>query len=102
MLGSIQLFSWSDQKWTGSDFASEAAPDFQRFYNYACIAAAANYLTFGGLIERKFIPDYRARQCEEEYAEIRKAFNLRTMPYVDPDELIKLRTKKWLSWSSPN
>lgn len=102
MLWTIQLFHWSDQKWTGSDFASDVSPEFQRFYNFACVAAAANYLDFGGLIENKFIPEYRARQCNSEYQEIRKAFNLRIMPYVDPEQLIKLRTKRWLNWTPPN
>jgi Putative metallopeptidase len=101
MLGTIQLFAWSNQSWTGSAFANASSPDFQRFYNYACIAAAANYLNFHGLITNKFIPEHRAARCTREYNQIRKAFDLRIMPYVDPDKLIALRTRRWLNASSP-
>ena len=37
MLGTIQLFHWSDQKWTGSDFASDVSPDFQRFSRFPVV-----------------------------------------------------------------
>jgi Putative metallopeptidase len=101
MLGTIQLFAWSDQKWTGSDFANEASPEFQRFYNYVCVAVSADYLDFGGLIQRKYIPTDRAERCDDEYAEIRKAFDLRIMPFVDPEKLLLMRTKNWTNWTPP-
>ncbi len=43
----------------------------------------------------------RAERCEEEYREIQKAFNLRIMPYVDPDLLVGVRFKSALKWA-PN
>ena len=101
MRGTAQLFRWSDQKWTGSDFSSTASPDYQRFFNFACIAVARDYLNFGGWVEKGLIPERRAERCEEEYREIQKAFNLRIMPYVDPDLLVGVRFKSSLKWA-PN
>jgi Putative metallopeptidase len=99
MLGTIYLFQWSNNTWTGRDFASAASPEAQRFFNYACIAVAGNYPAFGGLVEKKMIPASRARQCENEYDQIRKAFNMRIMPYVDADLLVKVRATPWLTWT---
>jgi putative metallopeptidase DUF4344 len=101
MRGTAQLFRWSDQKWTGSDFSSTASPDYQRFFNFACIAVARDYVNFGGWVERGLIPERRAERCEDEYREIQKAFNLRIMPYVDPDLLVSMRFKSSLKWA-PN
>jgi hypothetical protein len=98
MYGTQQLFRWSDQKWQGNAFASDVSPDYQRWFNFVCVAVAANYPQFGGLVERKIIPPQRARRCDGEYAQIRKAFNLRIMPHVDADLLVKVRATPWLAW----
>lgn len=99
--------------WTGSDFASTKSPDARRFFNYACIAAGADFVNFGGWVQREVIPSLRSPFCAEwsvadgtlsttgakEYEAIRKAFNLRIMPYVDPDALVEARSTPWLSWT---
>ncbi len=95
MQGTHLLFQWSDQKWTGSAFASELSPDQQRFFNYACVAVAANRPLFGGLVRNRVIPQFRARECDDEYAKIRKAFHLRLMPHMDADLLVKARATPW-------
>jgi hypothetical protein len=101
ILGTANLFMWSEHKWTGSDFADTASPDYQRFFNYVCIAYAAAPLQFGGLVENGTLPKRRAARCEGEYGQVRKAFNLRIMPFVDADLLIKARSTPWLTWSVP-
>jgi len=95
MLGTQMLFKWSDQKWTGNAFASDVSPDWQRYFNYACVAVAANLPQFGGLVQKGVIPGFRAEQCGDEYAEIRKAFDLRIMPHIDADLLVAARAKRW-------
>jgi hypothetical protein len=95
MQGTHLLFQWSDQRWTGSAFANELSPDYQRFFNYACVAVAANWPLFGGLVRNRTIPQFRARRCDDEYAQIRKAFNLRIMPHMDADLLVKARATPW-------
>jgi hypothetical protein len=100
----IELFKWSanaGKPWTGSDFASTASPDAQRYFNYLCIAAAADPLPLdqGGSIDKKLLPSDRARDCDDEYQQIRKAFNLRIMPYVDAEALTKVKATPWLTWT---
>jgi Putative metallopeptidase len=98
ILGTANLFMWSDKKWTGSDFSDTASPEYQRFFNYVCVAYVAAPLQFGDLVDRGILPKRRAARCEGEYEQIRKAFNLRIMPYVDPELLIKARATPWLAW----
>ena len=38
----------------------------------------------------------RAARCEGEYQQVRKAFNLRIMPFVDPDLLVRVRAMPWV------
>lgn len=33
--------------------------------------------------------------CQHEYEQVRNAFNLRIMPYVDPDLLLKVKAQQW-------
>jgi Putative metallopeptidase len=96
--GTADLFMWSDKKWTGSDFSEPASPQAQRFFNYVCIAYAAAPLQFSELVKKGILPKGRAQRCEGEYEQIRKAFNLRIMPYVDPEALVRLRATSWLIW----
>jgi hypothetical protein len=100
----IELFQWSaktGKPWTGSDFASTASPDAQRYFNYLCIAVAADPLPpdLGGTVDKKLLPSGRARDCDDEYQQIRKAFNLRIMPYVDAEALTKVKATQWLNWT---
>ena len=90
-----QIFQWSDKTWTGRDFASTASPDAQRFYNYLCIAYAASPYDYDYLVRGGTLPKERAERCDGEYQQIKKAFNLRIMPYVDPDLLVKARARHW-------
>jgi len=89
----------SQKTWTGSDFADTASPDAQRYYNYLCIAAGADPALFGGVLTDGTIPSFRASDCAYEYDQIKKAFDLRIMPYVDADGLVKVRATQWLTWS---
>ena len=99
--GTADLFMWSNKTWTGSDFSDTGSPDYQRFFNYVCVAYAAAPLMFGDLVDRGILPKRRAERCQGEYDQIRRAFDLRIMPYVDPDLLIKIRATPWLTWAPP-
>jgi len=103
IVGTGTFFQYSKQSWTGSDFASERSPAAQRFYNYLCIAYGGDPLTFQFLAPRPGPSDFpklseeRAPRCAREYLQVRHAFNLRIMPYVDPAALIKVRASQWLN-----
>jgi hypothetical protein len=111
--------------WTGSAFADTASPEPQRFYNYLCMAYGADPITFDWVVEPTktgdpllpwdragiiiihnadkldpktnapmptYVPIY---SCQHEYEQVRNAFNLRIMPYVDPDLLLKVKAQQW-------
>jgi hypothetical protein len=89
----------AEKTWTGSDFADTASPEAQRYYNYLCIAAGADLALFGGALVDGTIPTFRAGDCGYEYDQIKKAFDLRIMPFIDADALVKVRATQWLNWS---
>lgn len=95
ILGTLDaLEGKAEPVWMNEAFASLESPEYQRRFNFMCIAAASDQVTFGFL--QRFIPKHRIAFCLQEYLQIRKAFNLRIMPYVDPERLVLIRTRRWL------
>ena len=92
----------SEKAWSGSDYANRASADAQRYFNYLCIAAAADPSIFGGALRTGTIPQFRAADCSHEYQQIVTAFYLEFMPYVDPGAMVKVRATQWLNWSPGN
>jgi hypothetical protein len=102
IIGTAIFFEDSGKTWTGSQFADVSAPEAQRYYNYLCMAYGGDSVQFGYLAAQPedktkdpMIPKDRAGQCRDEYTQVRSAFNLRIMPYVDPDLLVQVRATKW-------
>jgi len=95
ILGTARFFAWSAKQWTGSDFALPSAPEAQRFYNFICIAYGADPKAFHALKANEVLPASRVDQCSSEYAQVRAAFDLRIMPFIDPDALVKARARSW-------
>jgi hypothetical protein len=101
VVATSQFFETTKKTWTGSAFASADSPEEQRFYNYLCIAYGGSPVSFRFLVatnqnDDPILPHARARRCAGEYAQVRQAFNLRIMPYVDPELLIYVRSRDWL------
>lgn len=97
ILGAGNLFIVKTSSVGKVDYASDLSPAAQRFYNFLCIAVGGDPIDFGGLVDKGFLPKDRAIKCEREYRAIRKAFDLRVMPHVDPDRVVKIRAIDWLS-----
>jgi Putative metallopeptidase len=100
ILGTAEFFRLSGRTWTGSEFAEVNSPEAQRFFNYLCIAVGGAPQSFAFLVnpkekEEQLLPDRRAERCRGEFAQVRQAFNLRIMPHVDPDLLVKVRAIQW-------
>ncbi len=100
IIGTAIFFADSGKTWTGSQFAAVDSPEAQRYYNYLCMAYGSDPKTFEYLAKAEkdkepILPERRAARCKGEFEQVRKAFNLRIMPYVDPDLLIKVRATPW-------
>jgi len=102
MDGIMTFLEKSEKTWTGSQFADVNSPEAQRYFNYLCMAYGGDPVNFAYLAEKPedknkepTIPKDRADQCRAEYTQVRSAFNLRIMPYVDPDLLVKVRATRW-------
>jgi hypothetical protein len=102
IIGTAKFFEYSKHEWTGGDFGSQGSPEAQRFYNYLCIAYGGDPITFRFLAPRPgpsafaTLPEHRAARCAGEYQQVRHAFDMRIMPFVDPDAVTKVRASQWL------
>jgi hypothetical protein len=101
IIATARFFEATKKTWTGSAFASADSPEEQRFYNYLCMAYGASRISFNFLVagnnnQGPILPTPRARRCYGEYMQVRQAFNLRIMPYVDPELLVWVRSRDWL------
>ena len=100
VIGAARLFGYATSAVGKVDYVSEVSPPAQRFYNFLCIAYGGERLGFQGLVDKGFLPNARARKCASEYNTIRKAFDLRLMPHVDPDLVVKIRAIDWLNYDA--
>ncbi|HLH92541.1 MAG TPA: DUF4344 domain-containing metallopeptidase [Xanthobacteraceae bacterium] len=97
ILGAAQLFVANTSALGKVDYVSDVSPPAQRFYNFLCIAVGGDQIDFGGLVEKGFLPKDRAEGCRAEYEKIRRAFDIRLMPHVDADLVVKIRAIDWLN-----
>jgi hypothetical protein len=100
VIGSGIYFENSGKSWTGKDFAGAHSPEAQRYFNFLCMAYGGAPKVFEFLVKaegdaKPVLPEDRAGRCADEYAQVRKAFNLRIMPFVDPDLLVKVKSSPW-------
>jgi hypothetical protein len=100
VIGTAIFFEASNKTWTGSQFADVNSPEPQRYFNFLCMAYGGAPKVFEGLAKaegdaKPILPEDRANRCADEYAQVRKAFNLRIMPFVDPDLVIKVKASRW-------
>jgi hypothetical protein len=73
----------------------------QRYYNLLCIAYGSDPVTYGDAISRGGLPRWRADDCAEEFAMLKRAFEKLVMPHVDQALLNKARAEVRFKWSPP-
>jgi len=100
VIGTAIFLQASGKTWTTKDFAGVMSPEAQRFFNFLCMAYGGAPKVFDFLVkpddnQQTLLPPDRAERCQGEYAQVRKAFDLRIMPYVDPDLLVKVKAAPW-------
>jgi hypothetical protein len=64
-------------------FSSDHGTPEQRFYNLICIAYGADPKVFAVVVERKYLPEPRAKVCKYEYSNLKYAIKTLIEPHVD-------------------
>ncbi len=83
-------------KVTMTTFADEHGTPAQRFYNLLCIAYGADAELFADLVEKGYLPKNRADGCEDEYDQVKKAFQRLITPHIDLALARELMDRSWL------
>ncbi|GGH11034.1 hypothetical protein GCM10007036_07860 [Alsobacter metallidurans] len=64
------------------DFANEHGLPAQRFFNLMCISYGSDKKTFGDFVEKGYLPVERAELCEDEYRQVKFAFERLLAPHL--------------------
>jgi hypothetical protein len=77
-------------------FADVHGAPAQRFYNMLCIAYGADRETFGDVVTKGFLPEWRAPNCKMEYGEVAFAFKVLFVPHIDQELAKDVMKRMWL------
>jgi hypothetical protein len=77
-------------------FSDNHSMPAQRFFNLLCIAYGADPSTFAPVVEEKYLPESRARNCKREYDDVAFAFKKLIGPHLDPSFVQQAMHKDWL------
>ena len=69
------------------DFANEHSLPAQRFYNLMCISYGSDRKTFGDFVEKGYLPAERAELCEDEFRQVKYAFERLIEPHLKGEKL---------------
>lgn len=78
------------------ELADEHGTDEQRRFNLLCMAYGDDPKLFGEIAQWGGLPDYRAEICEEEYENIKYAFDTLIGPHIDKKLAKKVYKQRWL------
>jgi hypothetical protein len=76
------------------DYANEHELPEQRYFNLLCMAYGSDAKTFADVLTLGKLPKNRAEGCEDEYGQIKYAFETLIKPHHDQRLLTKVREKK--------
>jgi hypothetical protein len=83
-----------------TDFADEHGTPAQRFYNLLCVAYGAEPELFADMVKKGYLPNDRTEGCEDEYAQLKKAFGRLIDPHIDQARVEELKAdglvRNWL------
>jgi hypothetical protein len=78
------------------DFSDSHGAPQQRFFNLICLAYGADPVLFGELVEKDFLPEYRAKLCRREYGNVMWAFRQLIAPHLDQQLARQVLDQSWL------
>jgi hypothetical protein len=76
-------------------YSDEHGTASQRMYNVVCLAYGGDPATFKDLFEVGWLPPERAKSCAREYALVKQAFGKTILPFVDAEQMKKVRARTW-------
>jgi hypothetical protein len=77
-------------------FADVHGTPAQRMYNLLCIAYGADARLFADVVEKGYLPQDRAEGCEDEYAQVSRAFKRLIGPHIDRARARRVLDASWL------
>jgi hypothetical protein len=78
------------------DFSDAHGSPQQRFFNLICLAYGADPVLFADVVEKKMLPEHRAKGCKYEYGNVVWAFHELIVPNVDQGLAKHVMDKTWL------
>jgi len=78
---------WSDEHGNAS----------QRMYSALCLAYGGDPQTFQEFIDRGWLPKKRADHCDQEFAQVKRAFVNTVLPFIDQDLMARVQQTQWLT-----
>ena len=76
-------------------FSDEHGTSSQRLYNTLCIAYGGDPATFQDFVDSGWLPPERAKNCAKEYQQIKFAFEKTILPFIDQEQMAKVRERQW-------
>jgi putative metallopeptidase DUF4344 len=78
-------------------FSDEHGTASQRMYNVVCLAYGGDPVAFKDLVDVGWLPPERAKGCAKEYRQLRFAFEKTILPFIDVEQMKKVRARTWFS-----
>jgi hypothetical protein len=78
------------------DFSDVHGAPQQRFFNLICLAYGADPVLFADVVEKKFLPEHRAKGCKYEYGNVVWAFRQLMVPHIDQQLAKQVLDQTWL------
>ena len=83
------------------DFSDLHGAPQQRFFNLICLAYGADPVLFADVVEKKMLPEHRARGCRYEYGNVVWAFRQLIVPNLDKELAKQVMDQTWLPPQNP-
>jgi hypothetical protein len=78
-------------------FSDEHGTASQRMYNVICLAYGGDPATFKDFVDIGWLPKERAATCGDEYRQLNFAFRKTILPFIDLDQMKKVRARSWFT-----
>jgi hypothetical protein len=82
-------------------FSSNHGQPEERFYNMMCIAYGSDEKLYAGLVDKGYLPESRARNCNWEFATLQFSFNREILPHINQKKGDKVLGTDWLATARP-